>query len=72
MQPRDLLVRVVRAPDGTIAVDPGGNADGRGCYVCRNAQCIQRGIKIRFVNRAFRCEVPSEVYTEVQRYASDI
>ena len=36
---RDLL-RVVRAPDGTVAYDASGRANGRGAYVCRDEACI--------------------------------
>jgi hypothetical protein len=41
------LVRVVRAPDGTLAVDPSGKRSGRGAYVCRNPACAERGVKGR-------------------------
>ena len=71
MKPREQLLRVVRTPDGVIRVDPDGKADGRGCYVCRQTACIQKGVKMRFVNRAFRCEVPTSVYEEVTRYDGD-
>jgi predicted RNA-binding protein YlxR (DUF448 family) len=36
---RDLL-RVVRAPDGAVAYDASGRANGRGAYVCRDEACI--------------------------------
>ena len=30
----------MRAPDGTVAFDVTGRANGRGAYVCRDAACI--------------------------------
>jgi predicted RNA-binding protein YlxR (DUF448 family) len=36
---RDLL-RVVRAPDGSVGYDASGRANGRGAYVCRDETCI--------------------------------
>jgi predicted RNA-binding protein YlxR (DUF448 family) len=36
------LVRIARAPSGTIAVDRGGRAEGRGAYVCPEQACIER------------------------------
>jgi hypothetical protein len=41
------LVRVVRAPDGTLGLDPTGKRSGRGAYVCRQAACAERGVKGR-------------------------
>lgn len=41
------LVRVVRSPEGTALVDPTGKRSGRGAYVCRDAACVERGLKGR-------------------------
>ena len=50
---RDLL-RVVRAPDGTVRIDPGGKAPGRGTYVHRDAACAEVAIKRGALARALR------------------
>jgi len=36
------LVRVARAPDGRVSVDPTGRAPGRGAYVHRSKVCVAR------------------------------
>src|ERR671916_796064 len=36
-RPKRELVRVVRAPDGTVTVDDTGKKSGRGAYLCRRA-----------------------------------
>ncbi|MGC8488435.1 MAG: RNase P modulator RnpM [Clostridia bacterium] len=41
------LVRVVRTPDGALALDATGKRSGRGAYVCRDPQCVERGLKGR-------------------------
>jgi len=71
MRDRSLLLRIVRTPEGEIRVDTTGKAQGRGCYICRSEACITKGVKTRFINRAFKCECPREVYEEVLRYASE-
>ena len=38
------LVRVVRAPDGTLSVDLRGKSPGRGAYLCPADACLARGI----------------------------
>jgi hypothetical protein len=50
---RDLL-RVVQAPDGTVRIDPGGKAPGRGAYVHRDAACAEVAIKRGALARALR------------------
>ena len=71
MREKSLLLRVVRTPEGEIKVDPTGKMDGRGCYICKNAACINKGVKTRFVNRAFKRACPEEVYEEVLRYVGE-
>lgn len=37
------LIRLVRRPDGSVAVDETGRLPGRGAYLCRKAECWQNG-----------------------------
>ncbi len=62
MFPKKELLRVVHAPDGSIALDFKGKAAGRGAYVCHNAECLKKARKSRALERAFACQVPAEVY----------
>ena len=71
MREKQLLLRVVRTPEGEIKVDPTGKALGRGCYVCLSAACIQKGVKTRYLNRAFKTACPDQVYQEVMTYAGE-
>jgi uncharacterized protein len=56
------LVRLVRRPDGAVAVDARGRLPGRGAYVCRGAECVARLAKAGRVSQAFR--KPSTVHPE--------
>lgn len=73
MKPKMELVRVVRAPDvkdeqgnvisqGQVSLDLTGKKPGRGAYVCKNTQCLEKAIKARRFERAFSCKIPSEIY----------
>ncbi len=55
------LVRVVRSPEGEIALDPRGKAPGRGAYLCPDPQCLKRAVKSRALERALSAPVPDEV-----------
>jgi len=39
---REDLVRLVRTPAGAVALDVAGTAPGRGAYVCRDEECLER------------------------------
>lgn len=56
------LVRIVRNKNGEIFLDKTGKANGRGAYVCTSAECVEKLKKTRALNRAFKCEIPTEVY----------
>ena len=61
-KPKKELVRVVRAPDGTLSLDFRGKAPGRGAYVCPDPECLKRAKKARALERAFDCAVAPEIY----------
>lgn len=65
------LIRVVKTSDGNVKVDPAGKADGRGAYVCRQADCIETACGKRTVNRTLKCNVPQEVYEELRRMVNE-
>ena len=55
-------MRIVRTPEGDIVFDKTGKINGRGAYVCDNAQCIGICLKKRLLNKVFRTEVPQDAY----------
>ncbi|MDO4837389.1 MAG: YlxR family protein [Clostridia bacterium] len=67
MKPKKELIRVVRAPDGSVSMDPVGKKPGRGAYVCRNAACLQRAIKQRQLERQLEVQLTDEVASQLQQ-----
>jgi hypothetical protein len=59
------LLRIVRATDGIVKIDPTGKASGRGAYVCRSAECIAGAVKKKRLDRALRTSVPAAIYEEL-------
>ena len=60
MKPKKELIRVVRSPEGVISMDDTGRKPGRGAYVCRSAECLQKAIKQKQLERAFSCALTEE------------
>ena len=66
MKPKSELIRVVRAPDGTLSMDPIGKKPGRGAYVCRQESCLTRAIKQKQLERQLEVRMTEEVAAALQ------
>lgn len=59
------LLRIVKNKDGEIFVDKTGKANGRGAYVCKSQECYAKLCKQKSLNKAFKCNIPDEVYKKI-------
>ena len=62
MRDRNDLIRVVKTPDGKIEIDNSQKRDGRGAYICKSRECLEKLNKNRAFNRAFKTIAPDEIY----------
>ena len=60
------LVRIVRTPEGQVIVDLTGKANGRGAYLCRNADCIDKGLRRERVAKALKVTLSTEELATLQ------
>ena len=65
-KPKKELVRVVRAPDGSVSLDLKGKQPGRGAYVCPSKECLAKARKAKRVERALGVQIPEEVYNAME------
>ena len=54
------LIRLVRTKEGQLLVDRTGKAQGRGAYVCRNRECIEKAKRI--FPKVMHCEMDEAAY----------
>ena len=59
------FVRVVKNKDGEVFLDKTKKANGRGAYVCKSKECFEKLKKTRALNRAFKCDIPLEIYEKL-------
>jgi predicted RNA-binding protein YlxR (DUF448 family) len=69
VRPKRSLTRIVRGPDGAVAVDPTGKAAGRGTYICDDPACREPGRLGEAVKRALGVE-PGDLRIEVTNAAT--
>ncbi len=59
------LIRIVKNKENEMFIDQTGRANGRGAYVCANSNCLEKAIKSKALNRAFKMDVEDEVYNHL-------
>lgn len=64
------LVRVVKSPQGEISLDVMGKQAGRGAYVCKQAECLQKARKKKALERAFSVQIEDSVYEKMEEEIS--
>ena len=66
------FVRFVRTPEGHVEVDPTGKANGRGAYLCADADCFETARKRRRLDSALRVTLKEDDYTRLKRDFDEI
>ena len=61
MKEKKSLIRVVRSPDSTVSLDPTGKKSGRGAYICRTEECLNRAIKQKQLERQLQISLTPEI-----------
>ena len=72
MKPKRELVRIVKSPEGEISLDLTGRKNGRGAYICKDAECFAKARKARRFERAFAAQIPDEVYENIEKELSGV
>ena len=66
------MIRILKTPEGEFMLDPTGRKNGRGAYICRDAQCLAKAKKSKALDRSFRMSIPTEVYESLEREWEEI
>ena len=59
------LLRVVRDKDGNVSVDTTGKANGRGAYLKRDENVINKAKETKILDKALEVNIPDSVYEEM-------
>jgi len=71
MKAKKELVRVVRAPDGAVAIDPTGKLPGRGAYICKVSGCVENAGKRRILERNLKIADCGVIYQALSALCDD-
>lgn len=60
------LIRIVKSAEGMVSIDMRGKAPGRGAYICKKSDCLERAIKSRALERALEHRIEPDVYERLR------
>ena len=83
MKPKTELIRVVKSPNvkdengeitasGEISLDLTGKKSGRGAYVCKSAECLEKAHRAHRIERSLSCKIPEEIYEQLRTELENI
>ena len=65
--PKKELIRVVRNKEGEVFVDTTGKMNGRGVYLKKDQDIIQKAKESKILNRKLEVQVPDIIYDELMK-----
>lgn len=66
MKPKKELIRVVKNKDGEVSIDVTGKKPGRGAYICRNIDCLEKAVKQKRLEKNLEKKFDDELYTRLK------
>ncbi len=64
-KPKKELVRIVKTPEGKVALDSSGKKAGRGAYICPREVCFKQAVKGKRLERNLQQPVSSDLIAEI-------
>lgn len=59
------LMRVIKTNENEILLDDTGKKNGRGAYICKTMECLNKSMKNKGLERSLKIQIPKEVYDEL-------
>ena len=66
LEKRELL-RVVKNKEGIVSVDTTGKANGRGAYIKKDLEVLEKAIKSKALERHLECQIDESIYEEIRK-----
>ena len=63
--PKNELIRIVKNNNDEVFIDVSGKANGRGAYLKKDIETIEKAKKSKVLNYRLQTEVPCSIYEEL-------
>lgn len=67
MKGKKEMMRVIKTAEGDISLDITGKKNGRGAYLCKNAECLKKARKNKGLERSFKMSIPDDIYDNLEK-----
>ena len=65
--PKKELLRIVRTPEGEVKVDETGKLNGRGAYIKKDVNVLEKAQKSKILEKRLEVEIEDSVYEEIKK-----
>ena len=65
--PKQELLRIVRTTDNSVVADVSGKINGRGAYIKKDIEVLNKAIKSKVLERQLETTISDEVYEEIRK-----
>lgn len=65
--PKQELLRIVRTTDNSVVADVSGKINGRGAYIKKDIEVLNKAIKSKVLERQLETTISDSVYEEIRK-----
>lgn len=65
--PKQELLRIVRTPEKKVIVDLTGKANGRGAYIKKDVEVLEKARKSKILEKRLEVPIEEEIYEEIKK-----
>ena len=65
--PKQELLRIVRTKEGNVKVDETGKLNGRGAYIKKDIEILEKAKKTNILEKKLECKIEDNVYEEIKK-----
>jgi len=66
MKPKKELIRIVRNKEGEVSIDFTGKKPGRGAYICKHIDCLEKSVRAKRLNKSLETDISDEIYSRLK------
>ena len=64
--PKQELLRIVRDKEGNVTVDETGKANGRGAYIKKDLEVLEKAKNSKILEKKLECTIEDSIYEEIK------
>ncbi|SHI89173.1 RNase P modulator RnpM [Parasporobacterium paucivorans] len=66
MKSKKEMIRVIKTSEDEILIDLSGKKNGRGAYICKSEECLNKAMKNRGLERSLKTKISQEIFERLK------